>query len=168
MVIGAAAPYLLYDALLLQQGRQPTQATRPASEELLSVTTHRSSTSDFQIKPTASLRAGVGNAMQATPRIACSSPGIVMRSRASHVPPGSGQHLHGDREHARVGCEGHAGCEHHLLAVTMKGTVVRAPSCGQGEGDVYFLVGFPACGIEMVFVVKKDKNPRVYYSLGFE
>lgn len=52
--------------------------------------------------------------------------------------------LYGDREHARVGCEGHAGCEHHLLAVTMKGTVVRAPSCGQGEGDVYLLVGFPA------------------------
>lgn len=29
--------------------------------------------------------------------------------------------------------------------MAMKSTVVRAPSRGQGKGNVYFLVGFPAC-----------------------
>lgn len=64
-------------------------------------------------------------------------------------PRGSGKHLHGDREHPRVGCEGHARGEHHLLAVTVKGTVVRTPSCRQGKGNVDLLVGFPAYEREM-------------------
>lgn len=52
--------------------------------------------------------------------------------------------LYGDGEHTRVGSEGHAGCEHHLLTVTMKGTVVRAPRCRQGKGNIYLFLGFPA------------------------
>lgn len=64
---------------------------------------------------------------------------------------GSGKYLHSDREHARVGCEGHAGCEHHLLTVAVKGTVVRAPGCGQGKGNVYLLVGFSAWKEKLVF-----------------
>lgn len=32
--------------------------------------------------------------------------------------------LYSDREHPRVGCEGHAGSEHHLLTVAMKRTVI--------------------------------------------
>lgn len=86
----------------------------------------------------------------------------------SHTSLGSGNHLHGDREHTGVGCEGHAGCEHHLLTVTMKGTVIWAPSCRQSKGNVYLLMGFCACGREIVFWVKKGKNPYNYYSLGFE
>lgn len=52
--------------------------------------------------------------------------------------------LYSDREHPGVGREGHAGCEHHLLTVTVKGTVIRAPSWRQGKGNVYLFVGFLA------------------------
>lgn len=111
--------------------------------------------------------------MQAILRICCwSIPVIFTLNGASHTQLlGSGDHLHGDGEHTRIGCEGHAGCEHHLLTVTMKGTVVWAPSCRQGKGNVYLLVGFPAYEREIVlvfFFVIKGKNSCIYYSLGFE
>lgn len=67
-----------------------------------------------------------------------------MVNSLSHMSMGVREHLHGDGEHAGVSCEGHAGCEHHLFTMPVKGTVVRAPGCGQGEGNIYLLLGFPA------------------------
>lgn len=52
--------------------------------------------------------------------------------------------LYSDGEDIGVGRERHAGCEHHLLTVAMKSTVIRAPSRGQGKGNVYLLMSFPA------------------------
>lgn len=42
----------------------------------------------------------------------------------SRVFTGRRVHLHSDGEHPGAGREGHAGCEHHLLTVTMEGAVV--------------------------------------------
>lgn len=43
-----------------------------------------------------------------------------------------------------AGCgDGHARAKHHLLAVSVQHAVVRVPRQGEGEGDVYFFMGFP-------------------------
>lgn len=93
-----------------------------------------------------------------------------------HKPMSSGNHLHGDREHPGVGREGHAGCEHHLLTVTVKGTVIRAPSWRQGKGNVYLFVGFLAYGREIgcfsccccswfLFIFCKERQESIFIVL---
>lgn len=52
--------------------------------------------------------------------------------------------LNSDREDSRGSCEGHAGCEHHLLTVAMEGTVISVPGSRQGKGDVDLFMCFPA------------------------
>lgn len=56
---------------------------------------------------------------------------------------GHREHLHGNREHSGGGGERHAGREHHLLAVTMQGAVIGAPSGRQGERNIDLLMCFP-------------------------
>lgn len=58
--------------------------------------------------------------------------------------PGGELHLHCDWENIAGCCHSHAGGEHNLLAVAMQDTVIGVPGSWQGEGDVYFLVGFSA------------------------
>lgn len=53
-------------------------------------------------------------------------------------------HLHCDWEYIAGCCHSHAGGEHNLLAVAVQDTVIGVPGSWQGEGDVYFLVGFSA------------------------
>ena len=51
---------------------------------------------------------------------------------------------HCDWEDIAGRCDGHASAEHHLLTVSVQHAVVRVPGHRQGEGDVYFFMGFPA------------------------
>ena len=93
-----------------------------------------------------------GNVTPAVLRICCYN--ILVKftvNSLSHMPMGVREHLHGDGEHAGVSCEGHAGCEHHLFTMPVKGTVVRAPGCGQGEGNIHLFLGFPAWKKKSVF-----------------
>lgn len=89
---------------------------------------------------------GPGKGMQCEPprELSAKAPQSHSWSVELLILMGLGNHLHCDGEHTRVGCERHAGCEHHLLTVTVKGTVIRAPSCWQGKGNVYLFMGFPA------------------------